>query len=95
CDTFVYASGQDSTVSAYDWINDFQKGVDKIDLSAFRNEGQLSFVQDQFTGKGQEVLLQWDAANSITNLWLHEAGHSSVDFLVRIVGQATQADIIA
>ncbi|WP_180706327.1 serralysin family metalloprotease [Dickeya aquatica] len=93
-DTFVYASGQDSTVSAYDWINDFQKGVDKIDLSAFRNEGQLSFVQDQFTGKGQEVLLQWDAANSITNLWLHEAGHSSVDFLVRIVGQATQADVI-
>ncbi|QDX30077.1 serralysin family metalloprotease [Dickeya poaceiphila] len=93
-DTFVYGSGQDSTVSSYDWITDFQKGVDKIDLSAFRSEGQLSFVQDQFTGKGQEVMLQWDAANSITNLWLHETGHSSVDFLVRIVGQATQADVI-
>ncbi|WP_027712072.1 serralysin family metalloprotease [Dickeya chrysanthemi] len=93
-DTFVYGSGQDSTVSAYDWINDFQSGADKIDLSAFRNGGQLSFVQDQFTGKGQEVMLQWDAANSITNLWLHEAGHSSVDFLVRVVGQATQSDII-
>ncbi|NAT76039.1 serralysin family metalloprotease [Dickeya dadantii] len=93
-DIFVYGSGQDSTVSAYDWITDFQTGIDKIDLSAFRNEGQLSFVQDQFTGKGQEVMLQWDAANSTTNLWLHEAGHSSVDFLVRIVGQTAQSDII-
>ncbi|WP_236640346.1 M10 family metallopeptidase C-terminal domain-containing protein, partial [Dickeya undicola] len=46
-DIFVYGSGQDSTSSVYDWINDFQSGVDKIDLSAFRNGGQLSFVQDQ------------------------------------------------
>ncbi|MGM3225810.1 serralysin family metalloprotease [Dickeya zeae] len=93
-DTFVYGSGQDSTVSAYDWITDFQTGVDKIDLSAFRSEGQLSFVQDQFSGKGQEIILQWDAADSVTNLWLHEAGHSSVDFLVRIVGQVAQSDVI-
>ncbi|GAB7215531.1 serralysin family metalloprotease [Dickeya zeae] len=93
-DTFVYGSGQDSTLSAYDWITDFQTGVDKIDLSAFRSEGQLSFVQDQFSGKGQEIILQWDAADSVTNLWLHEAGHSSVDFLVRIVGQVAQSDVI-
>ncbi|MCV9878226.1 serralysin family metalloprotease [Brenneria izbisi] len=90
-DTFVYAGVSDSMASSYDLITDFERGIDKIDLSAFNGEGDLRFVEDSFTGVGNEALLNWDADNNISSLWLHLEGQTSPDFMVQIVGQPTVA----
>ncbi|GAB7262972.1 hypothetical protein DaDZ19_46440 [Dickeya ananatis] len=86
---FVYAWEKDSLASAPDTITDFQRGADKIDLSAFNKNHDLQFV-DHFSGAGNEVLLNWDGQANQTNMWMHLSGHSSADFLVNIVGTALQ-----
>ncbi|WP_348253991.1 M10 family metallopeptidase C-terminal domain-containing protein, partial [Salmonella enterica] len=41
-DIFVFSAASDSAPGASDWIRDFQKGIDKIDLSFFNKEAQSS-----------------------------------------------------
>ncbi|AIA71602.1 metalloprotease [Pectobacterium atrosepticum SCRI1043] len=90
-DIFVYASASDSSnTTGYDTITDFQRGIDKIDLSALNQNKDLQFV-DSFTGLGNEALLDWDAGSNTTNLWLNFAGQTTPDFLVHIVGQPSAA----
>ncbi|MFP9230684.1 serralysin family metalloprotease [Pectobacterium cacticida] len=90
-DIFVYASVSDSSyTSGYDTITDFERGIDKIDLSALNQTGDLQFV-DTFTGQHNEALLDWDAGNNVTNLWLNFAGQTTPDFVVHIVGQPSAA----
>lgn len=90
-DIFVYASASDSSYkNGYDTITDFQRGIDKIDLSALNQNKDLQFV-DAFTGRGNEALLDWDAGSNTTNLWLNFAGQTTPDFVVHIVGQPSAA----
>ncbi|NPE69178.1 type I secretion C-terminal target domain-containing protein, partial [Dickeya dadantii] len=85
---------KDSLSSAPDTITDFQRGEDRIDLSAFNKNHDLRFV-DNFSGKGNEVVLNWDSQSHQTNMWLHLSGHETADFLVNIVGAALQpSDVI-
>ncbi|UMB74790.1 serralysin family metalloprotease [Dickeya fangzhongdai] len=88
-DIFVYAWEKDSLLSSPDTITDFQRGEDRIDLSAFNKNHDLRFV-DNFSGKGNEVLLNWDSQSHQTNMWLQLSGHDTADFLVNIVGAALQ-----
>ncbi|MGM3172557.1 serralysin family metalloprotease [Dickeya lacustris] len=93
-DTFVYTTVSDSKVAAPDWIRDFQSGVDKIDLSALNTGNNLHFV-NQFSGAGGEVLLNFDSASNVSNLYLNLDNNTSPEFLVKIVGQVSQtADFV-
>ncbi|MBN3080292.1 serralysin family metalloprotease [Pectobacterium jejuense] len=90
-DIFVYASASDSSYkNGYDTITDFQRGIDKIDLSALNQKGDLQFV-NSFTGLGNEALLNWNAESNTTDLWLNFAGQTTPDFVVHIVGQPSAA----
>ncbi|WJM81974.1 serralysin family metalloprotease [Pectobacterium brasiliense] len=90
-DIFVYASASDSSYkNGYDTITDFQRGIDKIDLSALNPKGDLQFVNN-FTGLGNEALLNWNAESNTTDLWLNFAGQTTPDFVVHIVGQPSAA----
>ncbi|RJL53839.1 serralysin family metalloprotease [Pectobacterium carotovorum] len=90
-DIFVYASASDSSYkNGYDTITDFQRGIDKIDLSALNQKGDLQFVNN-FTGLGNEALLNWNAESNTTDLWLNFAGQTTPDFVVHIVGQPSAA----
>ncbi|ANI28994.1 serine 3-dehydrogenase [Yersinia entomophaga] len=92
-DIFVFAQVSDSTPKATDWIMDFERGIDKIDLSAFNlgKSGGLHFV-DNFSGKAGEAMLTYDAGSNVSDLALNIAGDRSfADFLVKIVGQPAQA----
>ena len=93
-DTFVFSAVSDSAPGASDWIKDFQKGIDKIDLSFF-NQGaqggdQIHFV-DHFSGAAGEALLSYNASNNVSDLALNIGGHQAPDFLVKIVGQVDVA----
>lgn len=90
-DTFVFSAVGDSTSDAPDWIRDFQKGIDKIDLSYFNKGGDAIHFVDQFSGAAGEALLTYDAANNVSDLAVDFGGHSTPDFLVKIVGQADVA----
>ncbi|MEH2920299.1 serralysin family metalloprotease [Samsonia erythrinae] len=91
-DIFVYAFASDSSAtSGYDVITDFQRGIDKIDLSALNQNGDFRFVDDAFTGRGNEAILNWDAGTNTSNLWLHMEGQTTPDFFVQIVGQPVVA----
>ncbi|QQG27072.1 M10 family metallopeptidase [Pectobacterium carotovorum] len=90
-DTFVYTKASDSSLKlGYDTITDFERGIDKIDLSALNQKGDLQFVYS-FTGRGNEALLNWDAGSNTTDLWLNFAGQTTPDFVVHIVGQPSVA----
>ncbi|MCU1719083.1 serralysin family metalloprotease [Pseudomonas sp. 5P_3.1_Bac2] len=97
-DTFVYGSINDSKASAADRILDFTSGQDKIDLTgidAFVNGGlQLSYV-DAFSGTAGQAILAYDAASNAGKLSIDFSGNSQADFAINLIGQATQADIIA
>lgn len=93
-DTFVFAAVSDSKPGASDWIRDFQKGTDKIDLSFFNQGAQggdeIHFV-DHFSGAAGEALLTYDTSSNVSDLALNIGGHQTPDFLVKIVGQADVA----
>ncbi|KFX06974.1 serine 3-dehydrogenase [Pectobacterium betavasculorum] len=90
-DTFAYTHASESSfTSGYDTITDFQRGIDKIDLSALNSKGDLQFV-NAFTGNGNEALIDWDAGSNTSNLWLNFSGQTTPDFFVHIVGQPSVA----
>lgn len=93
-DIFVFSAASDSAPGASDWIRDFQKGIDKIDLSFFNKEAQSSdFIHfvDHFSGAAGEALLSYNASNNVTDLSVNIGGHQAPDFLVKIVGQVDVA----
>uniref|UniRef100_UPI001652F11B M10 family metallopeptidase C-terminal domain-containing protein n=1 Tax=Serratia marcescens TaxID=615 RepID=UPI001652F11B len=93
-DIFVFSAASDSAPGASDWIRDFQKGIDKIDLSFFNKEAQSSdFIHfvDHFSGAAGEALLSYNASNNVTDLAVNIGGHQAPDFLVKIVGQVDVA----
>lgn len=71
---------------------DFEGGIDKIDLSVFNTgSGGIHFV-DHFSGSAGEALLTYDPQANISDLALNvDGGQLLPDFLVKIVGQPTQA----
>lgn len=91
-DIFVFGRTTDSSPSAPDWIMDFEGGIDKIDLSVFNTgSGGIHFV-DHFSGSSSEALLTYDPQTNISDLALNvDGGQLLPDFLVKIVGQPTQA----
>ncbi|MGM3172564.1 serralysin family metalloprotease [Dickeya lacustris] len=88
-DIFVYALDKDSLSSSPDIITDFQRGEDKIDLSAFNKNHNLNFV-NQFSGNQNEVLLNWNEQAHQTNVWLHLNGHENADFMIKVTGAPLQ-----
>ena len=92
-DIFVFGKVSDSTPQAADWIMDFERGIDKIDLSAFNfaNSGGFHFV-NSFSGKAGEAMLTYDAGSNVSDLALNNVAgdHSFSDFLVKIIGQPAQ-----
>jgi len=57
-DTFVYRGTSDSNLAATDFIQDFQVGVDKIDLRALRTGGSDSFqIVPHNLGTGTWILI--------------------------------------
>jgi Ca2+-binding RTX toxin-like protein len=50
-DRFIYASASDSTSSANDYIEDFESGIDKIDVSALTPTG-VSWTQGSYANTG-------------------------------------------
>jgi serralysin len=90
-DIFVFSAVSDSKPGASDWSRDFQKGIDKIDLSFFNQGGSTLHFVDQFSGAVGEALLSYDAASNVSDLALSFSGQQTPDFLVKIVGQAEVA----
>ncbi len=74
----MFTAASDSAPGASDWIRDFQKGIDKIDLSFFNKEAQSSdFIHfvDHFSGAAGEALLSYNASNNVTDLAVNIGGH--------------------
>lgn len=93
-DIFVFSDLNDSPYKSPDKIWDFESGKDKIDLSFF-NQGDkgsdfIRFVDD-FSGRGGEARLLYDAQSNLSELALNINGSANPDFLVQIVGQANVA----
>lgn len=62
-DTFVFAP-----TTGHDMIGDFQKGPDKMDLTAFAAEGINSFTDLNIATTDGNSVIQFDDANDITVL---------------------------
>lgn len=92
-DTFVYFAAEESTAAAPDWIRDFVRGEDKIDLTLF-NTGSADGIRfvDQFSGKAGEATLSYDAQNHVSDVAINLGGaFDGSDFLVKVVGQPLDA----
>ncbi|MBH3155944.1 M10 family metallopeptidase [Serratia ureilytica] len=92
-DTFVYFAADESTAAAPDWIRDFVRGEDKIDLTLF-NTGSADGIRfvDQFSGKAGEAKLSYDAQNHVSDVAINLGGaFDGNDFLVKVVGQPLDA----
>ncbi|MCU1719082.1 serralysin family metalloprotease [Pseudomonas sp. 5P_3.1_Bac2] len=96
-DIFVYADIAESRATAADRILDFTSGQDKIDLTgiaAFVNGLTLQYVS-AFSGVVGQAILGYDAPSNTGRLTIDFSGKSQPDFVINLIGQATQADILA
>ncbi|MDU3889697.1 MAG: M10 family metallopeptidase C-terminal domain-containing protein, partial [Serratia liquefaciens] len=99
-DYFVYLNANESTTTAFDVIEDFEHGVDKIDLSGLRFNNSLSELRlidsaDSFSGQKGEFKLNFDTFNGTTDLLLNTHNDSyAADFKIQVVGQVEQSDIL-
>ena len=91
-DTFVYFAADESTAAALDWIRDFVRGEDKIDLTLF-NTGSADGIRfvDQFSGKAGEAMLSYDAQSHVSDRDQHGRRFWRQRFLVKVVGQPLDA----
>jgi Ca2+-binding RTX toxin-like protein len=81
-DVFRYLLASDSTVAASDLINDFQHGIDKVNLTAIR------------TGAADKYVISTVGNNTQLDVDLH--GDGSIDMRVLLVGKSvlTSADLV-
>lgn len=80
-DVFLYRAASDSTLSASDRIQDFQAGVDKIDLTAVR------------TGSADRYGIAYEGGGSF--LYVDLGGNGTNDMLIQLKGATlTAADIL-
>nr|WP_255606826.1 M10 family metallopeptidase C-terminal domain-containing protein [Serratia sp. HRI] len=92
--------GTQSTVAAFDVIEDFGHGIDKIDLSGLRFNNSLSELRfidsgSAFSGQKGEIQLNFDAFNGTTDLLMNTQSNSyAADFKIHVVGQVEQSDIL-
>lgn len=99
-DYFVYLSAKESTPTAFDVIEDFEHGIDKIDLSGLRFNDSLSELRfidadSGFSGRPGEIQLNFDAFSGTTDLLLNTQNHGyAADFKIQVVGQVEQSDIL-
>ncbi|CAH5260973.1 serralysin family metalloprotease [Serratia marcescens] len=99
-DYFVYLNAKESTVAAFDVIEDFEHGIDKIDLSGLRFNNSLSELRfidsgSAFSGQKGEIQLNFDAFNGTTDLLMNTQSNSyAADFKIHVVGQVEQSDIL-
>jgi serralysin len=99
-DYFVYLNAKESTTAAFDVIEDFEHGIDKIDLSGLRFNDSLSALRfidsgSSFSGQKGDLQLNFDAFNGTTDLLLNTQGNSyAADFKIHVVGQVEQSDIL-
>ncbi|WP_440530176.1 M10 family metallopeptidase C-terminal domain-containing protein, partial [Serratia ureilytica] len=96
----VYLNAKESTVAAFDVIEDFEHGIDKIDLSGLRFNNSLSELRfidsgSAFSGQKGEIQLNFDAFNGTTDLLMNTQSNSyAADFKIHVVGQVEQSDIL-
>ncbi|CAI2428965.1 serralysin family metalloprotease [Serratia proteamaculans] len=99
-DYFVYLNANESTTAVFDVIEDFEHGIDKIDLSGLRfnnslNELRLIDSASNFSGQQGEFKLNFDTFNGTTDLLLNTHNNSTAaDFKIQVVGQVEQSDIL-
>ncbi|MBH2928800.1 M10 family metallopeptidase [Serratia marcescens] len=99
-DYFVYLNAKESTGAAFDVIEDFEHGIDKIDLSGLRFNNSLSELRfidsgSAFSGQKGEIQLNFDAFNGTTDLLMNTQSNSyAADFKIHVVGQVEQSDIL-
>lgn len=99
-DYFVYLNANESTTAVFDVIEDFEHGIDKIDLSGLRfnnslNELRLIDSASNFSGQQGEFKLNFDTFKGTTDLLLNTHNNSTAaDFKIQVVGQVEQSDIL-
>lgn len=87
-------------MAAFDVIEDFEHGIDKIDLSGLRFNNSLSELRfidsgSAFSGQKGEIQLNFDAFNGTTDLLMNTQSNSyAADFKIHVVGQVEQSDIL-
>ncbi|WP_405053326.1 serralysin family metalloprotease [Serratia ureilytica] len=88
-DIFVFSAAADSDPAHPDWIFDFNKDEDTIDLSGFRAEGGTPLhLVDILTGQAGEVWVGYDPQTQLTDLAINAQGNNGYyDFQVKIIGQ--------
>ena len=96
-DRFIFSVVGESTVLAPDRVNDFERGLDQIDLAGI--DADLTVAGDQafafvtaFSGQRGHAVLAYDAAANLTRLSLDQNGDAQADMLVEIVGQVGVGD---
>ncbi|MBB1585157.1 serralysin family metalloprotease [Serratia sp. OS31] len=84
-DVFLYYFSKESTQSRYDWIRDFQTGIDKIDISYLNKklDGEIRFVELSSDKKG-DASIKYEPSNDITTLSLNMGWEPN--FILKIVG---------
>jgi hypothetical protein len=84
-------------VGAADRINDFERGLDLIDVAGI--DADLAAAGDQafrfvarFSGQRGEATLSYDGAANLTTFSLDQSGDGAADFQLLIVGQVAPGD---
>lgn len=95
-DTFVYHRIGDSTPQNPDVIQDFQSGLDKIDLTGVLQEAgikSLNFV-DKFGTKAGDAVLGHDSKTGRSTLAVDTTGNGTADLMIASQSQIKQTDVI-
>ncbi|WP_347170685.1 M10 family metallopeptidase C-terminal domain-containing protein [Pseudomonas salmasensis] len=95
-DTFVYHRASDSTPQRPDIIQDFQSGIDKIDLTGVLQEAGLKALNfsERLSGKAGDALLGQDSKTGRFTLAVDTTGSGSADLLIVSQSPIKQTDVI-
>ena len=94
-DTFVYHRASDSTAQKPDIIQDFQSGIDKIDLTGVLQEAELKALNfsERLSGCRGRRARPGSETGRFT-LAVDTTGNGSADLLVVSQSQIKQTDVI-
>lgn len=95
-DTFMYLRASDSTPQNPDIIQDFQSGIDRIDLTSVLQEAGLKALSfsDRFSGRAGDAVLGHDSKTGRFTLAVDTTGNGTADLMVTSQGQIKQTDVI-